>query len=73
MDYIFNTQIALRALDKFLEVNQVGKDEAYSEDVLIIDTALGYRESLLRLAVKPNFVVFDQWMVELLTEYLEEV
>ena len=73
MDYIFNTHVALRALDKFLEVNQVGKDEAYSEDVLIIDTALGYRESLLSLRVKPNFVVFDQWMVELLTEFLEEV
>lgn len=73
MDFVFRADIALRALDKFLEANDVDKNAKYSEDVLVVDMTSGYRESLLRLPVKPNFVVFDQWMVELLSDYLEEV
>lgn len=73
MDFVFRADVALRALDKFLEANAVDKNAKYSEDVLVIDTVSGNREYLLRLPVKPNFVVFDQWMVELLTDYMEEV
>lgn len=73
MDFVFKTEVALRALDKFLEANDVDKNAKYSEDVLVIDTCSGYRESLLRLPVKPNFVVFDEWMVELLSEFMEEM
>ena len=73
MDFVFKTEVALRALDNFLEANDVDKNAKYSEDVLVIDTCSGYRESLLRLPVKPNFVVFDEWMVELLSEFMEEM
>lgn len=73
MDFVFRADVALRALDKFLEINAVDKNAKYSEDVLVIDMACGYRESLLRLPVKPHFVVFDHFMVELLSDYLEEV
>ena len=73
MDFVFRADVALRALDKFLEINDVDKNAKYSEDVLVIDMCSGYRETLLRLPVKPSFVVFDDFMAELLSEYLEEV
>ena len=73
MNFVFRADIALRALDKFLEANAVDKNAKYSEDVLVVDMASGYRETLLRLPVKPNFVILDHFMVELLSDYLEEV
>lgn len=73
MDFVFRSDIALRALDKFLEANAVDKNAKYSEDVLVIDMCSGYRETILRLPVKPSFVVFDDFMAELLSDYLEDL
>ena len=57
---------------KYLRING-DNDAPYSEDILVVDTVSGYYETLLKLKVKPNFIVFDEWMVEVLSDYMEDV
>ena len=73
MDYLFKYEIVLRAFDNFLEANQVSKSAPYDPDVLLVDMISGYREQLLRMKVKPNFVSLDDHTADVLAEYMGEV
>ena len=73
MDYLFKYEIVLRAFDNFLEANQVPKAAPYTPDVLLVDMVSGYREQLLRMKVKPNFVSLDDHTADVLADYMEEI
>lgn len=73
MDYLFSYNTVLRAFDNFLEANQVAKDAPFNADVLLVDMVSGYREQLLRMKVKPNFVCLDDHTSDVLADYMEEV
>lgn len=73
MDMLFRYNEAVLALENFLQVNGVDKSAKYSEDVLMIDMVIGYLESLLHMAVKPSYVTFDDYLCEILADYMVEV
>lgn len=73
MDYLFNYDTVLKAFDNFLEVNQVSKDAPYDADVLVVDMISGYREQLLRMNVKPNFICLDDHTADILADYMQEI
>ena len=73
MDYLFSYNTVLRAFDNFLEANQVAKDAPFNSDVLLVDMVSGYREQLLRMKVKPNFVSLDDHTADVLADYMEEM
>ena len=73
MEYVYSFNVVLKAFDNFLEANQVAKDAPYDPDVLLVDTLLGYREQLLRIKVKPVYLTLDDWLVQQIETYLEEV
>ena len=72
MGYLFKYEIVLRAFDNFLEANQVSKQAPYDPDVLLVDMVSGYREQLLRMKVKPNFVSLDDHTADVLADYMED-
>lgn len=73
MDYVYSFNVVLKAFDNFLEANGVDKNAPFDPDVLLVDTITGYREQLLRIKVKPIYLTLDDWMVEQIHTYLEEI
>ena len=73
MDMLYRYNEAIAALENYLEQNKISKDAAYDPDCLIHDMCSGYLENLLRLAVKPQYVVFDDYLCEVLANYMVEV
>ena len=73
MDCLFKYETVLNAFDKYLDLNMVDKDAPYSDDVLVVDTIAGYREQLLRMKVKPNFVCLDDFIADVIAPFMEEV
>lgn len=73
MEYVYSFDVVLRAFDNFLEINGVDKNAPFDADVLLVDTIASYREQLLRIKVKPTYLTLDDWMVEQIHTYLEEV
>lgn len=73
MEYVYPFNVVLKAFDNFLEDSGVDKSTPFDPDVLLVDTISAYREQLLRIKVKPTYLTLDDWMVEQIHTYLDEV